>query len=399
MMKRIGLTAAAALIAAQILMAGGTKQSGNTTAEPGANFNPTGYPIVKEKITLTGFGNQNVTHKNWSELYCFNEYEKKSNIHIEWITAPNQGYAERKNLLLASGDYPDFFYGARLTVADLINYGSKGALIPLNDLIEKYGANLKERFKELPEMYSSMKMPDGNIYSLPVKGSIPQSASYSWINGRWLKNLGLEVPKTLDDLEAVFVAFKSRDANGNGDPNDEIPYSDRNEGNSIFSATYGAFGIGNLSSTNFGHYIDLGDDGKIRLFAITENYRQQLEWLAGLYAKGVIDPEMFTQDIPAFTAKGDRDLIGAFFTNNNPEIIGAKYMADFIPVPPPAGRSGKAMFNNMGLTYGLGGFAISNQNKHHAETMRWIDYYYGEEGARLIWLGQEGVTYVKLPGG
>ncbi|MDR2404202.1 MAG: hypothetical protein LBD78_09250, partial [Spirochaetaceae bacterium] len=71
MIKRISLAAAAALIAVQLVMAGGTKQSGNTSVGPSANFNPTGYPIVKEKITLTGFGNQNVTHKNWSELYCF----------------------------------------------------------------------------------------------------------------------------------------------------------------------------------------------------------------------------------------------------------------------------------------------------------------------------------------
>jgi putative aldouronate transport system substrate-binding protein len=31
--------------------------------------------------------------------------------------------------------------------------------------------------------------------------------------------------------------------------------------------------------------------------------------------------------------------------------------------------------------------------------MRWIDYYYGDEGARLIWLGEEGVTYIEKPDG
>jgi putative aldouronate transport system substrate-binding protein len=401
MMKRTSLAAAVILIAAQFVMAGGTRQSGDTAAAPGANFNPTGYPIVKEKITLTGFGNQNVTHKNWSEIYCFTEYEKKSNIHIEWITAPNQGFQERKNVLLASGDYPDFFYRCALTAADQINYGSRGALIALNSLIDQYGANLKERFKELPDMYNSMKMPDGNIYSLPTKSlSTPGAANYNWINGRWLENVGMKVPTTLDELEAVLTAFKTKDANGNGNPNDEIPWSCRREGVSIFLSTSSSFGIGNLgNAVSSSYFVDLDDAGKIRLFPVTDNYRQQLQWLAGLYAKGLIDPECFTQDFATFTAKGEQDLIGAFFDNNNAEIIGAKNQDDFVFVPPFANRDRKAGFNNVGLTYALGAFAISNKNKYPAETMRWIDYYYGDEGARLIWLGEEGVTYVKKPDG
>jgi putative aldouronate transport system substrate-binding protein len=403
MIKRISLAAAVALLATQLVMAGGARQSGgNTAVAPSTNFNPTGYPIVKEKITLTGFGNQNVTHKNWNEIYCFTEYEKKSNIHIEWILAPNQGFQERKNTLLASGDYPDFFYRCNLTAADQINYGSRGALIALNGLIDQYGPNLKERFKELPDMYNSVKMPDGNIYSLPTKSVVIQnSLNNNWINGRWLKNLGLEVPKTLDELEAVLTAFKTRDANGNGDPNDEIPYSDRVNGVSIFTATASAFGIGSLGNVSAqNNFVDLGDDGKVRLFAVTDDYRQQLQWIAGLYAKGLLDPEMFTQDIAAFTAKGEQDLIGAFFINGSPEIIGAKNMDAFVAASAFVGRSGKAaVFNNMSPIYGLGAFAISKQNKYPAETMRWIDYYYGDEGALLLWLGEEGVTYVKLPGG
>ena len=40
-----------------------------------------------------------------------------------------------------------------------------------------------------------------------------------------MKNVGLETPATIDELYEVLVAFKEQDANGNGDPNDEIPWS------------------------------------------------------------------------------------------------------------------------------------------------------------------------------
>ena len=36
------------------------------------------------------------------------------------------------------------------------------------------------------------------------------------------------VPQTTDELFDVLTAFKEQDANGNGDPNDEIPLAGRN---------------------------------------------------------------------------------------------------------------------------------------------------------------------------
>ena len=44
-----------------------------------------------------------------------------------------------------------------------------------------------------------------------------------WINQTWLDNLGLKAPATLDELYDVLVAFRDQDADGNGDPSDEIP--------------------------------------------------------------------------------------------------------------------------------------------------------------------------------
>ena len=46
---------------------------------------------------------------------------------------------------------------------------------------------------------------------------------FMWfINMPWLEKLGLDIPKTTDELYAVLKAFKERDPNGNNKP-DEIP--------------------------------------------------------------------------------------------------------------------------------------------------------------------------------
>ena len=358
------------------------------------NFNVTGYPIVKEKITLTAFGNQNVTHKNWDELWAFEEYEKLSNIHMEWITAPNQGYQEKKNVLLASGDYPDIFYRAKLQVSDLISYGSKGVFIPMNDLLTEYAYNFNERVAEYPEILRSITLPDGNIYALPTVNSAMASRSQnSWINTQWLNNLGLDMPTTKDDLYNTFIAFKENDANGNGNDSDEIPYSCRNQGTSIFTATYSSFNMGNLGSVAFNEYIDLDENGKVRLFAVTDNFKEQLNWIAGMYGEGLLDQEMFTQDIPTFTAKGEQNIIGAFFSNNSPEIIGGKNADDFKNIGPLANDKDVRSFNNIDPMVAHGAFAISLKNEFPKESIRWVDYYYGAEGDKQIRLGKEGLTF------
>jgi putative aldouronate transport system substrate-binding protein len=50
-----------------------------------------------------------------------------------------------------------------------------------------------------------------------------------WINTEFLKNVGLSAPRTPDEFRAMLIAFRDKDANGNGDPKDEIPFAGANE--------------------------------------------------------------------------------------------------------------------------------------------------------------------------
>lgn len=49
------------------------------------------------------------------------------------------------------------------------------------------------------------------------------------------------------------------------------------------------------------------------------------------------------------------------------------------------------LFNN-------GQFVITNENPNPAATVRWMDYFYGDEGARLMYMGIEGETYIEEDG-
>ena len=71
---------------------------------------------------------------------------------------------------------------------------------------------------------------DGKVTVLPssrTKGFLA-SGQHFMINKTWLDKLGLEVPKTWDDLRKVMEAFKTQDPNGNGEA-DEIAFNPREQ--------------------------------------------------------------------------------------------------------------------------------------------------------------------------
>ena len=119
--------------------------------EPSENFNPEGFPIVNEPITVSIMGAKHALVGDWEKLQLFEEMEKLTNIQFEYNEIPVSDYEEKKNLAFASGEIPELFFGARLTADDEMKYGQQGILIPLEGLIEKYAPNIQKVFDENPE--------------------------------------------------------------------------------------------------------------------------------------------------------------------------------------------------------------------------------------------------------
>ena len=90
-----------------------------------------------------------------------NEITKKTGVKVE-VEQPTGNPSEKLNLMLASGDYPDIVLMER--TGDAANkYTSSGALIPLNDLIDKYGPDVKKMYGDT---LNKIKNSDGKNYYL-----------------------------------------------------------------------------------------------------------------------------------------------------------------------------------------------------------------------------------------
>ena len=232
------------------------------------------------------------------------EIEDKMNINIDWQVYYNSDWSEQKSLLLASGDLPDAFLGSIcLTQADMAQ--NKSAFLDLTDLIEKDMPNLKAAFEADPELKAVCTSRDGRIYSLPKKLPLRPKVcgDVMYINQEWLDNLGLETPKTYKELEEVLVKFATEDADGDGDPTNEIGITNAASSGLLSGDLRHILSPFGTMVSRDGNYMGLNGEGKPVFMPMEENYKEAVKWMRQLWEEGVVDPEYFTQDTSSVTAK------------------------------------------------------------------------------------------------
>ncbi|NLO83433.1 MAG: extracellular solute-binding protein [Clostridiales bacterium] len=363
-----------------------------------SGFNETGYPIVNEKITLTMMGADTADpRRKWEENRFFKRMEEMTSIHFKFIQIARENWNEKKKLAFASGDLPDVFFSAFLTAQEEMSYGEQGILIPLEGMIEKYAPNIKKCLEENPGVKKSITLPSGNIVALPAIHETKSNA-HIYLNKKWMDELGLEEPNTVDDLYKILKAFKDQDPNKNGMA-DEIPLS--LVGVAQIKPLMSAWG---LLFNDVNLFID--DNNKVVFSPIQPEFKDALVFLKKLYDEKLLDNETFTQTTQQLNAKGrnDTELLGGFYTAGAFTVVGEARHFDYITMIPLLTPKGQRMwpldgtFNDLenkanAIRFMRGTFAITNKCKAPEAMIRWVDYLYTEEGAILTWMGKEGEEY------
>lgn len=394
MRKRKVVICLIALIMTMLLAFTGCSKGDEKINEPDENFNELGYPIVNEPIILKLLGERQINQGPWEEMEFFKQMEIKTNIKFDIEAIPQEIYMEKRGLIFASDDLPDVLYRARLSIIDEYSLSKRKVLIPLNDLISKYAPNISGLFEKFgAELTGQISMIDGYIYTLPQITEHNDRVRLSkWINTKWLEKVNMEMPTTTKEFYDVLVAFKNAgDLNGNG-KDDEIPYSfDSNWGikqNSI----YGAWGlVDTLTVSDPSHHMDI-IDGKIRFVPTDPKYKEVLAFINKLYEEGLLDPECITQPYTKVIAKGGQGRVG-IMDAGSPSWMG-KYGEDYTQVPTLKGPYGDKIWTNyLSMVSITGTFAITKANKYPEATIRWVDYFYSEEGALFANRGIEGIGF------
>lgn len=361
------------------------------------NMNETGLPIVKDKITLNvAVGRHgNDATESYDEKHFVIKAEEETNIHINWIELSGSAATERVPVMLA-GDLPDVFIGL---LGDSTLVQNTSLFLPLGDLIETYTPNVVAYYNaEIPDWQSYLTYPDGNIYGLMGGYAISYNNlvdGAQFINTEWLKRVGKEIPTTLDEFYDVLVAFRDEDANGNGDPNDEIPLD--------FCQTHYAAKITNYAwswglpfNSSAERKLDLDEHGRVIAMAALDSYREFLEFFHKLGKEGLLNLEGFSQTEEQYTANLDSMRVGTFhgwapYTYVKGEEKQAEY-ASFAPVT-VEGRTPRVGLNNRNQA-ARNNFVVTKQSAYALEALRWWDYLSSDvEMAMFVNRGEEGLIY------
>ena len=311
--------------------------------------------------------------------------EELTNVHWEYVYVPSAEHAEKKGLILNSGDYPDVFLKGGLSNDELNKYGSEGILIPLEDMLEEYAPNFTSFMNER-QTWSNITL-GGHIYALAEVRPKGYANPVMFINEQWIENLGLKYPTTMNELYDVLKAFKEQDADGDGDPNNEIPLIASNTICQIDAITP-YVGI-NYSGWNANIALDYEAD-ELYFWPASDTWKDTLSVLSKWYSEGLIYNDTFNINLEQERAMGKSgEAIGCFFDWNTTEMFGSLEQKNEYNIVMPF--DGNKFTSDAGLY--TGAFAITDKCEYPEVALAWIDYFYSEEGAILAGLGEEGVTY------
>ncbi|HEY5584406.1 MAG TPA: extracellular solute-binding protein [Ruminiclostridium sp.] len=377
----------------------------NEESKNAENVNPAGvFPIVKEKITLSAF----IPHEAIISDYVNNdatiELEKRTNIKLTFIDVPLDGVQEKKRLLLASGDYPDIFMlgeAQSFSNEDIMLYGNSQKIFrPMNDLIDKYGFEIKKKMEIAKTLKTDMTTPDGNIYGLPIYEPTYHTtwSQKMWMNQAWLDKLNLKLPETTDELYTVLKAFKEKDPDGNGKA-DQIPLTGAVKWE---NGQPQHFIMNSFIYTNRKNFFFI-NNGKLDYAPSKPEWKEGIKYMNKLYKDGLFDPAAFTQtmaQVKTLATNPEGSVVGAVTTlhpghftviSDDPN---NQLHNDYVAVAPLKGPQGAQYAAYFGGIQGAG-FVITDKCKNPEAAFRLGDYFYGEEGTLLITEGLEGKTWAK----
>ncbi|WP_372633151.1 extracellular solute-binding protein [Cohnella sp.] len=126
----------------------------------------------------------------------------------------DQQYQNKMAVTMASGDLPDFMLVDAQQFQVLVQADT---IADLTDVYAKYASDLtKKSIEEGGGLRMKAATVNGKIMGIPADGGGRDDAHSIYIRTDWLQNLGLEPPKTMDDVIKIALAFTKDDPDKNG---------------------------------------------------------------------------------------------------------------------------------------------------------------------------------------
>jgi len=391
-MKKVWLTIMAAVLALAVAACSGSNNSGGAAAPSGSNGSDSPAGTSQESMQTEGktpvtISFLNDAHASWphdDNWIIWDLFKEATGVTLD-VQVPAGPLEDMLSLVMASGKLPDMMFVTEEKVAH--NYGLEGALANVLDYLDIM-PNFKAWMEKYPMSVKNATAADGNMYMLPIQGIGDTNRSFWMYRQDVFQKHGLKTPENWDELYEVLKELKKLYP-------DSYPLSFRSGFSRIL---------------NFAPAFDTLDDvyyhfgqQEWRYGPIEDNYKLMIEYLHKFYADKLIPPDFLSMDAKQYESlmSTDRsfvavDSIGRIdFFNNAMREENPEYTLAFMPTP--AGWPGGPQ-KNAHTHYYSKGFMVAATSDKIEDVMRYLDFFYSEEGKTLGSWGKEGVTYQVVDG-
>lgn len=364
MTKRILTAMCAAMMALTVASCGNdtssSSDSGSTTASTaegseGSEGGSTGtcqdtgcvwdaYTPYEETVTFTKGMQISTGGENFPEGddYLNNDYTRyvKETVNVQpeiaWEVDANN-YEQKVALSISTGDIPDIMIVDRTIFKQLVE---NDLIWDMTEVYEKcISPNLKERYDSFGDRLFNEVMVDGKMMGIPGT-QLEGQHNLLWIRKDWLDELGMEVPSTLDEIEAAAQAFVDNDMSGTGNT---IGFAASEDVYGSYNGKHGLYSIFNYYDAYPEQWIEV--DGKAAYGSIQPEMKEALTKIRSWYESGLLDKEFAVRkstDREALISSGQCGIMfGPWWGYGGvPESIQNNPDADWAVVPAPLDEEG-----------------------------------------------------------
>ena len=301
----IALVSATALVATALAGCGKTSEENTqkTAVGEAEGTAKEDLPFSKyaETVTVHLGGSMNPNAKIPDGMsYEDNSYTRflKDDLNIkvvyDWV-ASSSDYDEKMNLCIGSGTIPEMMNVNATQYRALLKYDM---IQPLDQYFEDYASDKLKGFVKSggEELKKCITNDKGEMMAIPAPSMMVGEMNEMWIRQDWLDKLGLEAPRTWDEMVKVAEAFVTQDPDGNGE-DDTIGILGPSNSDHMNAIGGNQYGLDPLFSSfqSYPQYWLQGKDGTVEYGSIQPETRDALEKISELYTNKLIDPEMLVR--------------------------------------------------------------------------------------------------------
>jgi len=342
------------------------------------------YPInLTVSVDPAGGARPNANNK------IFRYLQKRLNVTFTWDILVGDSNL-RRGIMIAGGVYPDL-----LQMSDALV--EAGALLPLEDLIEQYGPNIKAHYAD---EWEKMKYKDGHNYDLVAYGVSHgkehgdfYNGSAFWVQKAVLKDAGYPRIRTVDQFFKLITDYYKKNPTIDGQPT--IPFT-------VLTDDWRAFELWNPPNFLAG----FPNEGNGTVDPVTHEYKNfftqdiSKRWFRFLNEKdkqGLIDRTTFTDTYDQYIAKiATGRVLGLFGqqwqfdTTDYAKRDRGENIRTMAPLPVVFDNSIRPHYRDRSIPNLFGGLSISVSAKDPVRIIRFLNAYLEEDVQRTIHWGLEG---------